>query len=80
MEKLYSIEICKILSKILIILKIFKKCQKLLILVKFFRKINIFVKIVLNRDLSKSVKRVLENPNFVKAWIFSKFPKNFISI
>ena len=36
MENLYSIEICKILSKILILFKIKRKCQKLLILVKDF--------------------------------------------
>ena len=46
MENLYSIETCKILSKILILLKIFKKCKKRIDLIKKFRKIKIFVKIV----------------------------------
>ena len=36
LKNLYSIEICKILTKILILLKIVKKCQKVLILVKIF--------------------------------------------
>ena len=38
MENLYSKEIRKILSKILILFKIFKKCKKLLSLVKNFEK------------------------------------------
>ena len=38
LENLYSIEIFKILSKILILLKMFKKFQKNCILVNFFEK------------------------------------------
>ena len=37
-ENIYSTKICKILSKIFILIKILKKCQNFLILVKNFEK------------------------------------------
>ena len=53
---------CKIISKILILLKKFQKMSKIFDLSKKFRKIEILVKIVQNLDLS-NLQRVLENPN-----------------
>ena len=70
---------CKILSKILILLKIFKKKSKDFDLSKKFRKIKILVKIVQNLDLSKSSKSI-GTSQFCKSLIFVKISKKLILI